>query len=179
MTDRQTNKHTDGHGNSMTDPAQRAESVKIHILMVGLTSYNSKSQVPNDIHMSNQFIPKENLKSQLYLNQIEEWTDKQKMKLNTDKTKCMNFNFTRKKQFSTRLTLKNTQLETVKEMKLLGTIIGDDLKWNKNTNFLVKKSRIRETLNLSTDADHRTDTFFWGGTDGQIKKKLKLKNNDM
>ena len=28
-TDRQTNKHTDGHGDSMTDPAQRAESVKI------------------------------------------------------------------------------------------------------------------------------------------------------
>ena len=27
-TDRQTHKHTDGHGDSMTDPAQRAESVK-------------------------------------------------------------------------------------------------------------------------------------------------------
>ena len=27
-TDRQTNTHTDGHGDSMTDPAQRAESVK-------------------------------------------------------------------------------------------------------------------------------------------------------
>ena len=26
-----------------------------------------------------------------------------------------------------------------------------------------KKSRIRETMNLSTDADHRTDIFFWGG----------------
>ena len=26
-------KHTDGHGNSMTDPAQRAESVKIPIII--------------------------------------------------------------------------------------------------------------------------------------------------
>ena len=26
-----------------------------------------------------------------------------------------------------------------------------------------EKSRIRETLTLSTDADHRTDNFFWGG----------------
>ena len=26
---------------------------------------------------------------------------------------------------------------------------------------LEKKSRIRETLTLSTDADHRTDNFFW------------------
>ena len=31
-TDRQTNTHTDGHGDSMTDPAQRAESVKIKLL---------------------------------------------------------------------------------------------------------------------------------------------------
>ena len=30
--DRQTHKHTDGHGDSMTDTAQRAESVKILIL---------------------------------------------------------------------------------------------------------------------------------------------------
>ena len=28
-TDRQTNNQTDGYGDSMTDPAQRAESVKI------------------------------------------------------------------------------------------------------------------------------------------------------
>ena len=29
QTDRQTDRHTDGHADSMTDPAQRAESVKI------------------------------------------------------------------------------------------------------------------------------------------------------
>ena len=29
---------------------------KIQILMIGLTSYNSKYQVPNDIHMNNHFI---------------------------------------------------------------------------------------------------------------------------
>ena len=119
---------------------------KIFILMAGLASHNVKSQVPNDILMNNLFIPKENLKSQSYLNQIERWTEDQKMKLNTDKTKCMIFNFTKSKQFSTRLTLKNTQLETVKEMKLLGTIISDDLKWNKNTSNLVKKAYSRMEL---------------------------------
>ena len=31
-------------------------------------------------------------------------------------------------------------------MKLLGTIISDDLKWNKNTNFLVKKAYARMEL---------------------------------
>ena len=34
---------------------------------------------------------------------------------------------------------------------------------------LLKKSRIRETMNLSTDADHRTDIFFGG--DGKKKQK--------
>ena len=43
---------------------------KILLLMAGLASHNVKLQVPNDIHMSNQFKPKENLKSQYYLNQM-------------------------------------------------------------------------------------------------------------
>ena len=33
QTDRQTDRQTDGHGDSMTDPAQRAESVKILLLV--------------------------------------------------------------------------------------------------------------------------------------------------
>ena len=36
-----------------------------------------------------------------------------------------------------------------------------------------KKYRIRETLNLSTDADHRTNIFFWGGM-VKIKKIKKI-----
>ena len=36
----------------------------------------------------------------------------------------------------------------------------------------LQKSRIRETLNLSTDADHRTDNLFG---DGDCKKKQKNK----
>ena len=65
---------------------------------------------------------------------------KQKMKLKEQKTKCMAFNFTNNKQFSTHITVNGRQIETVKEIKLLGTIISDDLKWNKNTKFLVKRA---------------------------------------
>ena len=49
------------------------------------TSHDVKAQAPNDIHMNNQFIPIENLKSEYYLTQIERWTENQKIKLNTDK----------------------------------------------------------------------------------------------
>ena len=37
---------------------------------------------------------------------------------------------------------------------------------------LEEKFRIRETMNLSTDVDHRTDIFFGGGH-GQKKNKIK------
>ena len=40
----------------------------------------------------------------------------------------------------------------------------------------LEKSRIRETLNLSTDADHRTNIFLGGG---MITKKIKKNTCDM
>ena len=39
-----------------------------------------------------------------------------------------------------------------------------------------KKSRIRETLNLSTDADHRTDIFLLGG-DGKKEKSSQSRDS--
>ena len=105
-----------------------------------MASHNLKSQVPNDIHTSNKIIPAQNLKSQHYLDEIQKWTIKQKMELNEDKTKCMVFNFTKKQQFSTRLALNGKTIDTVKEFKLLGTKITDNLKWNKNTKHLIKRA---------------------------------------
>ena len=40
----------------------------------------------------------------------------------------------------------NESIETVSETKLLGTIITDDLKWNKNTNNIVKETNKRMQL---------------------------------
>ena len=92
------------------------------------------------------FIPNENLKSQTVLDQIQSWTVNKKIELNENKTKNMHFNFTRTKQFSTHITLKNKIIETVKETKLLGTIITNDLKWSKNTKSLVKQAYARMEL---------------------------------
>ena len=68
------------------------------------------------------------------------------MVLSEEKTKCMGFNFSKKRKFYTRLSLNNKNLETVKEIKLLGTIITDDLKWGKNTKYLVKRAYSRMEL---------------------------------
>ena len=112
----------------------------VNILTIGLSSFNVRKQVPHDIREDNQFIPPENLKSQTYLDLINLWTMNQKMLINQTKTKTMIFNYTNKYQFSTRLNLNNQILETVKETKLLGTIIMDDLQWDQNTNYITKKA---------------------------------------
>ena len=59
----------------------------VNLLTIGISSFNIKHQVPNDIKEDNNYIPPENLKSQEYLNTINTWTKKQKMKINQTKTK--------------------------------------------------------------------------------------------
>ena len=65
------------------------------------------------------------------------------MVLKEKKSKSMIFNFSRKLQFTTNLKIKGETLEVVDEAKLLGTIISNDLKWNKNTDKLVKNANKR------------------------------------
>ena len=119
---------------------------KINLLIVGLSSFNTKMSVPNDIPEHNQYIPQENLESQQYLEQIRDWTLNQKMILNHKKTKLMVFNFTEKYKFGTRLTLDGENLEIVDRAKLLGVIITNDLKWDANTESLVKRANSRMEL---------------------------------
>ena len=46
----------------------------VNLLTVGITSYNLKQQIPSDIPPHNQFIPAENLESQVWLDKIDRWT---------------------------------------------------------------------------------------------------------
>ena len=119
---------------------------KISLVNVGLATYNTKSHVPSHIADHNQFIPSEHLKSQKYMEDIKTWTDDNKMKLNEKKTKNMIFNFSTNKQFCTDIRVNGEVIETVKEARLLGTIISNDLKWEANTQFLVKDSNKRLRL---------------------------------
>jgi hypothetical protein len=123
----------------------------IYLLNVGIASYNVRQHVPSNIPTHNQIIPSNNLKSQQNLHVINEWTKKKKMKLNVKKTKNMIFNFTEKNQFTTSLSVDDQSVEVVKETKLLGTHITQDLKWNKNTAEIVKKAWQRmQLLNKSS-----------------------------
>ena len=49
----------------------------VNLLTIGLSSFNLKQQVPTDVPTHNQIIPAENLKSQEWLDTIDDWTDRQ------------------------------------------------------------------------------------------------------
>ena len=118
----------------------------INLMNIGLASYNIRKHIPSNIPDHNQIIPAKHLKSQKYLEDIDLWTAKNKMMLNPKKTKNMVFNFTKNNQFKTDIKLKKQSLEVMKEMKLLGTYITEDLRWNRNTEELVKNANKRMRL---------------------------------
>ena len=118
----------------------------INLITIGLSSYNFYQHVASDIGIDQSYIPSENLQSQNYADKICQWTEQNKMKLNEKKCKVMIFNRTRNYQFSTRVHINNTILETISETQLLGTVITSDLTWNKNTQHLTQKGFQRMTI---------------------------------
>ena len=65
------------------------------------------------------------------------------MQLNIDKTKVMIFNFTKEKQFTISLEVNGNKVEVADKTKLLGTYISSDLKWEHNTNEIVRRANAR------------------------------------
>ena len=70
------------------------------------------------------------------------------MKLNVKKTKNMIINFSKKYQFMTQLNVQNSDIDMVRETTLLGTVITDQLTWDRNTEELTKKGYKRMQLLL-------------------------------
>ena len=118
----------------------------LNLIITGLSSYNFKYHVASDIGIDQLFLPSENIKSQSYTDNICEWTNLNKMKLNESKTKVMVINYTRNFQFATRIHLNGTLLETIQETSLLGTVFSSDLKWHANSDQLVRKGYQRMTI---------------------------------
>ena len=62
------------------------------------------------------------------------------MKINADKTKYMIINFCHSTQFTTRLHVEKTLIDQVREVKLLGVLLTENLTWEANTDMIVKKA---------------------------------------
>ena len=110
---------------------------KINLLNIGLSSYNYKQHVPSDSNTHGQFVNNQELKTQLYLDKINQWTLNQNMQINKKKTNAMLINFTRNYQFTSRLQVQGQQIELVEQMQILGVTVTSQLNWDENTLILV------------------------------------------
>ena len=110
-----------------------------------LVDYNFWSHVASDISINQKFLHPESFKTQSHLNDIQEWTEVNEMKLNYAKSNFIIF--TRNQtEFTSRLTLGNTNVEQVKAIKLLGVWITSDLSWDLNCQEMIKKTYARIPL---------------------------------
>ena len=83
----------------------------INLITAGLSSYNFKQHVASDIGVDQSYLPSENTATQIYMDNIEKWTTKNKMKVNCKKTKLMIINYTTNYQFTTRIHLEMSWLK--------------------------------------------------------------------
>ena len=57
----------------------------LNLINIGIASHNFKQQVPNDIPTHGQIIPSSHLKSQIYIDKINQWTKNQETIISGEK----------------------------------------------------------------------------------------------
>ena len=110
-----------------------------------LIDYDCLNHVPSDIGVDQQFLPPEKFDTQGTLNQISRWTDNNLMQINVSKTKYMLFTRSRS-NFATRLKVNTTNIDQIKETKVVGVWLTDDLTWDKNTKEIIRKAFSRMSM---------------------------------
>ena len=85
------------------------------------------------------------MRSQDTLAKLADWTDENKMELNTDKTNYMGFSRS-ETEFATRFTLNGQTLDRIEEVKLVGVWLTTWLDWEKNTAVMCRKAYARVTM---------------------------------
>ena len=98
----------------------------------GVINYHERNQI---------VLPHANNLLQAYLEDTEIFANQNQMIINNKKTKTICFNTTRKWNFPPEVNFMDEQIiECVREIKLVGVIISDDLKWGKNTRYICQKA---------------------------------------
>ena len=105
-------------------------------------------------------------KSKVYdqIRKTQDYAQENDMKLNVAKCKFMIFNPTVNHDFLPELDIEGNSLETREEMKLLGLVVSNDLKWKSNTDEMVTKGykrlwMIRRLKNHGARLDDLKDVF--------------------
>ena len=82
----------------------------------------------------------ENSKVFKQIHDVNEYAKSNDMKLNLKKTKFMLFNACTSIDFMPELTLEGNGIDLVEEMTILGLILSSDLKFKRNTEYIVKRA---------------------------------------
>ena len=140
----------------ITNPKKKFSPSTLHTKYVDdltiLESFNLEKNLvedperplPDNFHARlGQVLPPESSKVYEQIQQIEEYAVVNQMKLNSKKSKFMVFNPTDNFDFEPHYEVEGKEIETVEQMKLLGLIISNDLKWKPNTDNMIKKAYAR------------------------------------
>ena len=99
---------------------------------------------PRDFHdRHGHILPPANSILQKRLNDINKYAEIHQLKINEKKTKIMAFNFSRKYDFSPKLSIADKELDVIYTTKLLGVVLTADCKWKENTKYIVSKASKR------------------------------------
>ena len=107
-----------------------------------LVEYDFTRHVASDVGIDQKFLPPDSYKTQENIDQIAQWTDNNLMKLNGGKCNYMIFSRS-EENFTTRLSVKGSVLERVRESKILGLLISDTLSWSRNCTEICKQAYSR------------------------------------
>ena len=117
-----------------------------------LVAYNLKKVLVSDPNhrpkplafneRTEQVLPIGNNLLQVQLDSLHSFASSKLLKIKEKKSNVMKFNFSRNYDFPPELVISgfNDQLEVIRETKLLGIILTDDLKWAANTEYICKKA---------------------------------------
>ena len=110
-----------------------------------LVEYDVHSHVPSNVGVDQLFLPSASFDTQSHLGRISSWTAENLMQLNEEKSNYMILSRSIE-NFATRLTLNSIKLEQLHDVRLLGVIIQDDLKWDSNTADVCKRAFARLSM---------------------------------
>ena len=98
------------------------------------------------------------------MKKFTEFIESKNMKLNIKKSSVMRFNFGSKKDFFPKVEVEGEVLQVVSELKILGIVIQNSLKWKAHVNFICEKARRKfyiliNMMNLSLDYQIILDVY--------------------
>ena len=108
--------------------------------MLHVANENELERPLNYHQRTEQTLKEEDSQVAKQLKDVADYADLNEMKINQKKTKLMLFNSSKTNDCQPEFKIDGVEIEVVKQMKLLGVIITDDLKWHENTTNITKKA---------------------------------------